>query len=182
MAMDENRKSLDVVQVLTRHQMMVQAYAYAILRDFHLAEDAYQEVAVILVKQWETVPRGEGFVPWLREVTRRKALELRRKSARMPVCLSETAMADVAEAFEPGRPKGEDSDLPDVMARCVEKLQGTARTVLEMRYLDGESCERIAGRVNNSVQGVYGILKRARLALAECVDRARAAEPRGGLS
>src|SRR6185295_18586586 len=73
---------IQLVQAVTRHQSMIQAYAYAVVRDFHLAEDIYQEVAVIVAERWESVPSGDGLVPWLRETTRRKALEALRKQRR----------------------------------------------------------------------------------------------------
>src|SRR5436190_18736060 len=73
---------IQLVQAVTRHQSMIQAYAYAIVRDFHAAEDVFQEVAVIVAERWESVPAGDGLVPWLREATRRKAREALRTKRR----------------------------------------------------------------------------------------------------
>src|SRR6185503_3185251 len=73
---------IQLVQAVTRHQSMIQAYAYAIVRDFHAAEDVSHEVAVIVAERWESVPSGDDLVPWLRETTRRKALEAHRKLRR----------------------------------------------------------------------------------------------------
>ena len=156
---------------------MIQAYAYAIVRDFHLAEDVYQDVASILAERWETLPRGGGLVAWLRETTRRKALEARRRSRRMPVVLSEEVLERLETHFPPREPDGPpQEDLRDTMARCVEELERTALWVVRTRYGEGKSCEEIARQLGRSIQGVYSIVKRARLVLAECVDRAHAAQ------
>ncbi len=170
-----DRAELRMVQLLTRHHLMIQGHAYAILRDFHLVEDAYQEIAMVVVSNWERVPQNEQLVPWLREVTRRKALEVRRKQRRLPPSLSHEVLEQVGAHF--GR-SAEDSprkrDLREVIAGCVAKLQAVARKVIRARYAEDLTCDHIAKRIGRSVQAVYGILKRARLALARCVDLAQA--------
>lgn len=175
--MQDSSARVQLVHVLTQHQSMIQAYAYAIVRDFHLAEDVYQDVATILAERWETLPQGDGLLPWLRETTRRKALEARRRSRRMPVALSEEVLERLETHFPSREPEGpRQEDLRDMMARCVEKLERTARWVVRTRYGEGKSCEEIAQELGRTVQGVYGIVKRARLALAECADRAYPAQ------
>lgn len=171
----QNSAPLDVVKFLSSHQRMIQAFAYTIVRDFHAAEDVYQEVAMIVVGQWPDVPGDEGLKPWLREVTRRKALETRRKSRRLKAVLPDELVDQIGAhigAAEDDRGR----DLRDVMAECVGELESAARKVVSARYGAGQSCEEIAGQIKRSVQSVYSILKRARLALAECVDRAAAVE------
>src|SRR5687767_7783541 len=99
---------IQLVQAVTRHQSMIQAMAYGIVRDFHVAEDIFQEVAVIVADRWETVPTGDGLVPWLRETTRRKALEALRKQRRAAPGLSEAVLEKVSDSF---RATGAGSDL-----------------------------------------------------------------------
>ena len=160
---------LELVRVLTRQQPFILAYAYAIVRDHHLAEDVYQEVALILAEEWESVPAGVP-QPWLKELVRRKALELGRRSRRHAL-LSPEAISALGEVFPTAEDGGGDEDLRRAMADCLGKLPAEARTVLDGRYRDGESCEAIAARVGRSVQGVYAVLKRVRVALADCVGR-----------
>ncbi|MBA3684696.1 MAG: sigma-70 family RNA polymerase sigma factor [Planctomycetes bacterium] len=159
---------IELVRVLTHHQAFIQAYAYAIVRDHHLAEDVFQEVAAILAADWENVPHDVP-LPWLKEMVRRKALETARK-ARRHVLLSAETLVNLAGAF--AETEDGDADLRSAMAACVAKLPQDARLVVEARYRDNLECEAIAERLRRSVQGVYALLKRARSALAECVQRA----------
>ncbi len=165
------RIELELVRVLTHRQAFIQAYAYAIVRDHHLAEDVFQEVAAILAADWENVPRDVP-MPWLKELVRRKALETARK-ARRHVLLSPQTLVNLAGAFD-DVPDG-DLDLREAMASCVAKLPNDARLVVEARYRDRLECDAIAVRLRRSVQGVYALLKRARTSLAECVERAQRA-------
>jgi RNA polymerase sigma-70 factor (ECF subfamily) len=166
---------IQLVQAVTRHQSMIQAYAYAIVRDFHVAEDVFQEVAVIVAERWETVPAGDGLVPWLRETTRRKALEALRKERRAST-LSEGALEKLGEAFQPGGPRPE---LKDALASCLSKVEGPARAILEARCGDGLSGEAIAQKFGRSIQSIYSILKRTRTLVAQCVERTLASRAGG---
>lgn len=169
---------VELVRLLTRVQSTVQSYAYAIVRDFHAAEDVYQEVALVVAERWEEAPgEPERVLAWIREITRRKALEARRGRRRMPPTLSEGALVSLGDHFgapDPGRQAR--SGLEAVLAACLRKLTATARRVVEARYSESVSCEDIAGRIGRSVQSVYSLLKRSRLALTECVERSLAAE------
>ena len=161
----------EMVAAVVKLQTMIQAHAYSILRDFHLAEDVYQEVATIIMKRWDEIPHDRELIYWTRETTRRKSLEAVRKRQRTPMLLEEDVLMAVAEEFgqeeeEPER----HHQLMNTLNRCVSQLQGVARTVLDARFGEtpAPSCEEIAERMGRSVQAVYGILKRARIALLKC--------------
>lgn len=174
---------LQMVRLLTRHQVMIQAYAYSIVRDFHFAEDVYQEVAMVVVNQWETMPKGEAVAAWLRELTRRKALEAYRQLRHAHPSLPEERLTQLGAYFGETPAGGQEGrDLRDIMAECLDKLQGVARAVVQARYAGGLACEQIARQIHRSVQSVYAILKRARGALSQCVEQARKKDAREGVS
>lgn len=159
------RARLGLVQALAREQAFVQAYAYAIVRDHHLAEDVYQEVAVVLAQDWDRVPVGLPHA-WLKEVVRRKALEVSRRAHRH-VLLTDDTLESLAGAFD--HRAADDGRLRETLAECVRKLSPNVRAVLECRYRDDCSCEATAARLGRTVQSVYAVLKRARLSLSECI-------------
>ncbi len=177
MSSDGRRAELRLIEILTRYQIMIQAYAHAIVQDFQLAEDVYQEVGVHIVSHPDDVPVGPGLEPWLREVTRRKSLEVRRRSRRIQPLLSDEALEAIAPSFAP--PNREGQDLRDRLIDCTKKLQTSARAVIHARYAENLACDEIARRTQLSIQSVYAILKRAKVALHECVERGLAAEHGG---
>jgi RNA polymerase sigma-70 factor, ECF subfamily len=158
----------DLVHLIMRHQSFIKAYALVILRDLHMAEDTLQEVCLILAQDWERVPAGLP-MPWLKEVIRRKAMDVARRTRRH-VLLSPEVLIAVGDAF-PAPTEGGEENLRNAMIDCVRKLSGNVRNVIEARYGDGKSCEQIATTIGRSVQGVYAILKRARVTLSDCVKR-----------
>lgn len=157
------------MRLAIEHRRMIESYAYAITRDFYLVEDIYQEVALLVVARWARMPAGDGVIPWLKEITRRKSLELVRNYARMPRRLSDEALQQVEAAL----PVQADHELMEAMARCVKKLPADARQAIQGRYGENLAVEEIAVRIGRTVQGVYAVLKRARLILETCVNRGR---------
>ncbi len=180
-AMNDSR-SVRVVEAVVKHRRMIMAYANAIVRDFHLAEDVYQEVALVVAKNEDRLPPDDQMIPWMREIARRLSLAALRKRQKSPLSLPEETLTLVAEKFESER---DESDEPSAaalqkqrMQECVNKLKGTARQVIEIRYGGARpvSCEDIAVRMNRSVKAVYGIMNRARLALTNCVEQTQRRE------
>lgn len=168
----DHERQRTAMELAIVHRRMIEAYAFAIARDFHLADDIYQDVALVLLSQQDTLPSGDGFLLWLKEVIRRKAKEALRKRASLTRMLSDEALAQVATAF----PVDAEDGLAEAMVRCVDKLSGDARTGILARYAEGVDVPVIAERIGRSVQGTYAVLKRARLALEDCVERARRQE------
>jgi RNA polymerase sigma-70 factor, ECF subfamily len=158
----------ELMRLVMGHQGFIKAYALAITRDHHLAEDVFQEVCLLLAEQWERTPAGLP-VPWLKEVVRRQSLKAATR-ARRHVLLSHEALVVIGDAF-PAPTEDEDRGLRNAMVDCLGKLTGITRKVVEARYSEGSSCENIAAAVGRSVQSVYAILKRSRIALEDCVRR-----------
>ena len=159
-----------LVHLLTRHQMMITSYARAFTGDSLLAEDVYQEVAVILAQDPDRIPLiPEEAEVWIRSVTRRKALEVGRQSRRTPR-LSDEILELVGEHFVPVAPDTL-APLREAMTNCMGRLPADQRLIVDGRYREDLTCEAIAERVGRSVQGVYAVLKRARLLLQECIER-----------
>ena len=159
-----------LVQVLARHQLMITAYARAITGDAHLAEDVYQEVAVILARDPTRIPAAEDEVAvWLRSVTRLKALETGRQ-ARRTLRMADDVIELVGDHFEPSA-TDEVTTLREAMASCLAALPQDQRRIVDGRYRDDLTCEAIADQVGRSVQGIYAVLKRVRVALQDCVER-----------
>jgi RNA polymerase sigma factor (sigma-70 family) len=173
------KQRMELAQALVDYQSMIQAYSYAIVRDFHLAEDVYQDVALIVAKKWDTIDYQDKnvLVPWLREITRRKSLEAGRRHRRIPVLLPQDIVESMGEEFileesnSDVRQKRE--RLFALLSTCVKKLKGAARIVIQKRYGEERalSCEEIAENLGRSVEAVYSIARRARLSLIRCVQQ-----------
>lgn len=166
-----------VAKLLMQHRGVLTAYLLAALRDPHDAEDLLQEVSLAATSSWRQYDPSTPFLPWAREIARRRVLDFAGRRARRPALLDPEVLArlDVASArleAEPLEPRRE------ALRRCLDGLGGHARRALESRYDERLAVEEIAKRAGRTVQATYALLKRAKETLRACVARRLAAEGR----
>ena len=146
---------------------MMYAYARALCGDHHAAEDAVQESAVIAFRKLEHFFDESDFGTWLRAITRRKALEARRR-LRRPTLLVE----EVIEAYysRPERP-AENTARLEALRGCLEEAPDRLRRTVRAHYFEGMRLDRIAAQQETTEAAVKQFLYRARRLLADCVRR-----------
>ena len=110
--------------------------AVAVLADFHAAQDAAQDGFVIAYRKLGELRDADAFGPWLLQIVRRRAAELRDKRRHEPSEQAETLVAPTSEA-------GWIAQYDDVVQH-VARLPEHERCVVVMRYVDGHSVAEIA--------------------------------------
>jgi RNA polymerase sigma-70 factor (ECF subfamily) len=164
-----------VAQLLMRHRTSLLAYLLAALRNPHDAEDLLQDVALAATSSWAQYDPATPFLPWAREIARRRILDFAGKRVRRPALLDPEVLArlDVAAArldAEAPQPRSE------ALRRCLEGLGGHVRQVLALRYDERLDVGDVARRAGRTTQATYAILKRAKELLRDCVARRLASE------
>ena len=183
--------STNPVELLMENAPALYGYAYARLRDHHLAEDLVQDTLIAAWKSWHNYQGGSSLSTWLTGILRHKMLDHHRSSARRPVVSIEenegghssadelfTATGDWAidpnhgmqSLMQSPSSAAQNSDLRKWISFCMEKLPArlyllfTAREVDEMPVADAA---RIAGLTEGSAAVM---LTRARQSLRLCLQ------------
>src|SRR5262249_17969587 len=124
----------------------------------------------------EQLANETGFLPWAREIARRRILAHRRQSRR-EVPLDPEVVQHLAEAA--GRIEEEEPTPVQraALLACLETLPGDSRRLIAIPY-DGSVAEvqALAGRFGRTGQSIYAQIKRIKAALRECVARRLALE------
>jgi RNA polymerase sigma-70 factor (ECF subfamily) len=166
----------EVLSELLRVRERATAFCYAVLRNFHAAEDAYQEAALVVVRRMDEYT-GSGFEPWFWTILR-NVVGGRLRSARRTPVLADAELLERLAGFAGASRAPELEENVDRLAACLGKLGRTMRLVLHWRFLEEAGCDEIARRLGRTVQGAYALIKRGRQAVRECV-RLRAQLERG---
>src|SRR5689334_16223122 len=66
-------------ELVRRYQDMAFGYAFSLLRDFQLAEDAAQEAFLAVYASLNALQTPEAFPGWLRGIVRHQCLRIRRR-------------------------------------------------------------------------------------------------------
>jgi RNA polymerase sigma-70 factor (ECF subfamily) len=170
---DSSQLRISLVQFLSSQQAMLRGYAFALCGNYHVADDAVQELSLIVAADpHRALAGGDDAARWLRAVLRNKTFELARRAGRQQRALSDDVLKALAQSIDEldDESVARHNRMRMAMAECVSGLAGDARRVIEARYCQDLSCEAIASHVKRSVQAVYAMLKRVRLSLADCVS------------
>lgn len=148
-------------------------YLYAITRDSDLAEEVYQNAAVVVMNKEAEPEAIRDFRAWSKEVVRRQALfaiREREKSSKLARAVSPELLDVISTAFVDDQ--SDNSVVLDESAalkQCLAGLTENKRQMIALRYENDASFEEISGKVDSSASAVQRALSRIRKSLYDCV-------------
>lgn len=149
---------------------MILGYLTFIVRDAHLAEDVFQEVALVVLKKSGELATPEGFPAWARTIARFKALQAVDKNKLAPQTMDQATLELLEDAW------AADDRTPAALASealtdCLRKLAPHARQLIELRYFERLSGQQLAERVSQPLNTVYVSLSRIYRTLSSCIEQ-----------
>jgi len=145
-------------------QRMVASVALALVRDVQLSEDIAQESFLTAWQRLGQMKNSESFLPWLRDVTRNRAIDHLRTLRYRESCIDHTDTR-MAGLIEPGAGPAEALDHAHdaaVLARAMDEIPEDSREVLLLFYREGQSSRDVAALLGISDAAVRKRLDRAR--------------------
>lgn len=165
---DQDRRIL-FSELIARHQSELYSYIFAIVRNWHDADDLYQSACAILWQKFELFRPGTNFFSWARQTALfeiRKFLTQKQASTSVSKvlfdALAETEMTTQCSGVELATA---------ALRQCRKKLDTADEELLELRYVEELGSREIADRVNRPQKSVCRSLNRIRNLLLECIQR-----------
>lgn len=165
-----------ITAALLRERLALTAYIAAVTRDFHLAEDIFQEVCVKAVGKGGDFDSPQHVLNWARVAGRHKAIDVLRMRDGKVVGLSEEILA----ALEPVWPQGEAAQgtpALEALGKCMDRLTPNNKEIVRLRYFEGRAGAQVAEAMGRKLETVYQALARIHRTLADCVRQRLANEP-----
>ena len=147
----------------------LRALVGAVVRDVHVREDVFQEIALTLWQHFGRYDPSRPFGAWARGVAAKKLLERCSGDRRLPLVLSPDAILELAEAAD----RSESRLAPgfEALEHCLGKLPEKSRHLLTLRYGQSQPLAAIAAEIRATQAAVYQALSRLRRRLRECMHR-----------
>jgi RNA polymerase sigma-70 factor (ECF subfamily) len=157
-----------VLRLLLAQRTMLVGYITSIVRDPHMAEDVFQNVAVLVLKKGPELRQAGAFPAWVREVARREALaELRRhRHTRQPL---DDSVLDLLEDHWSAHDNRPLVQATEALRECTKKLGPRARRLIEMRYVQNLRGKDLAEQLGQPPNTVYVAMSRIYRALSVCI-------------
>ena len=162
-------------RLFAQHDRWLFAYLVSLLGSSVHAEEVFQEVCVVLWREYETFQLGTDFVKWVSVIAHNQVHRFRRQQKRVGPQLSDLAVdmlaedaLDRADLLESRR---------DALGRCLEKLPNTDRQLVRTCYADTRTNFKTAAEdLGRPANTVYKALNRIRKSLYDCIERTLSVE------
>ncbi|GIW80439.1 MAG: hypothetical protein KatS3mg105_2246 [Gemmatales bacterium] len=161
-----------LTQGLLQYRSMLFGFIYALVRDVVVAEEIFQEVAIIAMekdKKGDEIIREPAF--WLKEVARRLVHAGFRTRQGQAVNVDPEYLEQVADTLESDGSIEQQQARMQALGHCLEKISPTNQELLRQRFVVGASYEEIAKRMDRRADTLRVTLHRLRRQLADCVER-----------
>jgi RNA polymerase sigma-70 factor (ECF subfamily) len=131
-------------ELVRRFQDVAFACAYAVLRDFHLAEDAAQESFITAWRKLAQLREPEAFPGWLRRIVLTECSRLTRGKRVPTVSLEAGAQEEVASREPSPQASAEAGELRESVHAALMLLPRGERVAATLFYLEGRTHREIA--------------------------------------
>ena len=160
------------LRLLGEHERRLAIYVTGLITCPQDAQDIIQEGKIVMWRQFHQFELGTNFAAWARKILFYQILAYRRKSKRIAAsALSDRMLEILSEESESAIREDRWIKREKALDDCVEKLPKDHRDILEMRYRDESSIERISHHTERTEGAIYRLLSRLRKNLYDCVEK-----------
>jgi RNA polymerase sigma factor (sigma-70 family) len=159
-------------ELVRRYQDLAFGYAFSLLRDFQLAEDAAQEAFLAVYAHLNTLETPGAFPGWLRSIVRNQCGRIRRKRRSDVVPLDQAR--DMAAPMPGPEHQAETNAMREQVLAAIKALPQAQREVTTLYYIREYSQQEIATflgvpvtQVNNRLHAARTRLKRRMLPMVK---------------
>jgi RNA polymerase sigma-70 factor, ECF subfamily len=169
--MTDTLRQGQIARLLMQHRTALYSYIFSCVRNHADAEDLLQNVSMVVMESFEQLTSEDGFLPWAREIARRRILAHRRTHKREAPCDPEIiqALAEASDRVEQLQPA---SKHHIALLACLEGLPIESRKLIASRYEENQGdAAQLAEKFGYSIQSIYARIKRIKIALRNCVEK-----------
>ncbi|MEM7759724.1 MAG: sigma-70 family RNA polymerase sigma factor [Cyanobacteria bacterium P01_A01_bin.40] len=129
-------------QIVKQFQDLAVGYAYSILKNFPLAEEAAQEIFIEAYLKLNLLQKSAAFPGWLKKIVFKQCDRITRKK-----CPSFTSLTQIEELISPQSSPtniAEQKELQDRVQQAIKQLPKAEREVITLFYLGERSQKEIS--------------------------------------
>ena len=168
--MDQDKRTLDFLRLVVRHQQEIYAYVLTLVPHVHDADDIFQDGMTVMWRKFDQFQPGTNFAAWGVQIMRYQILDYRRNLARSKRVSIDDSLFEVLVAQMPSI----QDEMPariDALRKCQTLLTDRAKRIIKMRYERNTAIGDIASHLQVSRRQVYHILGQINAMLLRCMRR-----------
>jgi RNA polymerase sigma-70 factor (ECF subfamily) len=162
------------VQLYALNHRRLFAYIMVLVHDRTAAEEVFQEMSLILWREFPHYRADGDFVRWANAMSFNQVRKWRRNRNRDRLVFGEGLIEDIARDAD--ALQAELDPRRSALTQCLKQMKERDRKIIDLFYGSRTKAELVAEQLGKSVHTIYKALKTIRKALMECIDKRLAAE------
>ena len=158
----------EITAFLVSERINLTAFIAAMTRDFHTAEDLYQELFVQAVGKQDSFQDTTHLLRWSRTVGRTRAINYVQRYRKRQILLSDELL-DLFQEHWPDHEKRDGAAMREALGSCLEQLTPRSREIVRLRYFKALRGIDVAEHLKSKVDTIYKALARIHHQLRDCV-------------
>lgn len=160
-------ESEQFVAKLLQSQLELKTYIAALSGNLQETENLLQETNLDIWRKASTYDPTRPFLPWAKTLAKFQVMKFRTKCKREKLLFDDSLLALIpAES-----PEEESGEWKTALRNCIEKLTKSQKECIQSKYVNNDSCAKIARQNNLSLSAVLSLLYRTRRVLHDCIVR-----------
>jgi len=154
--------------LFTENTRRIYGHIRALVPNQSDAEDIFQETSAILWEKFEEFELGTNFAAWACQIAYYRVLNHRHRKSRQPIAFSDQFLEVVDR--EMGSATEYLTSQHKALAGCYKKLDEKDKRLIDGRYRDGVSVEKLAAEIGKPLRTTYRMLERIYAILLDCIQ------------
>ncbi len=172
---DDQESRAVFARIFAQHDRWLYAYLMTLLGKPAYAEEVFQEVCVVLWREYQKFDPDTNFMSWAGTIALNQVRKFRRNLNKQDAWLSDNMIDLLAEEAI------EQADLLEsrrhALHQCLQKLSPSDQELVRVCYSDRyETIKDAAQATGRPLNTVYKALNRIRRSLHDCISRRLSAE------
>ncbi|MCE9554328.1 MAG: sigma-70 family RNA polymerase sigma factor [Planctomycetes bacterium] len=163
------QRTREFMRLLGLHEVDLRSYVLALVPNWADAEEILQDTRLRLWDQFDKHDPAKDFGGWSRSIAYFFVLTMRKKRGRHPQFERQEFCDVVSQAF--AESAGQSAERSHAIQYCLDKLDEAKRTAVIRYYSGQETIAAIAADLGRPIEALKAVVRRARLKLAECVEK-----------
>lgn len=164
---DKFKSSNDFLDLLMQHQMRIYAYILCMVRNYHDADDIFQNAVKIMFEKYEESLPIKNFVAWGIQIAHFKILDHRKKKANSCTTYDNQLFEQILSVVR--EPQQYSDGRLEKLRKCLKQLKPRSKKLIELRYYQDLKPKQIASLMGMSIVNVYKVMSRIHGQLLHCV-------------
>ena len=164
-------KKQEFLKLLAANYQRINSYIFCNVPNQADSEDIMQETMVLMWEKFNEYNPGTNFAAWALTIAKYKILSYKRDKSRNRIHFDDNVVELIEDVSRAKQTKDNMPDKIGAMKKCIEKLPGNERKIIQLKYAKGFSNDKLSSSLEISIPTIYRRLTKIYLNLLICINK-----------